>query len=73
MGDVWDIHDLQLMYGSYVTNGRHTECPGFTVDVQDMSAIWKIVRITITNQAQTKNYLSAIEINFPTASHTTKQ
>ena len=73
MGDIWNIHDLQLMYGSYVTNGRRTECPRFTVDVQDMSALWKMVRTSRTDQAQTKNYLSAIGINFPTPSHTTKR
>ena len=73
MGDVWNMHDLRLMYGSYVTNGRHTECPCFTVDVQDKSALQKTVRTTRTNQAQTKNYLSAIGINFPTPSHTTKR
>ena len=71
MGDVPNIHDLQLMYALYTTNGRHTEHPCFTVDVQDMSALRKMVRTSRTNQAQTKNYLSAIGINFPTPSHTT--
>ena len=72
MGDVRNIHNLWLMYGSYVTNGRRTEHPHFTVDVlQDMSALWKMVRTSRTDQAQTKNYLSAIGINFPTPSHTT--
>ena len=71
MGDVWNIHDLQLTYGWYMTNGRRTECPHFTVDVQDMSTLWKTVRTPRTDQAQTTNYLSAIEINFPTPSHTT--
>ena len=70
MGDVQHIHDLRLMYGLYATNGRHTERPHFTVDIQDMSALWKMVRTSRTNQAQTKNYLSAIGINFPTPSHT---
>ena len=73
MSDVRDIHDLQLTYGLYMTTGRHTECPRFTVDVQDTSALWKTVRTPRTNQAQTKNYLSAIGINFPTPSHTTKR
>ena len=70
MGDVQNIHDLQLTYSSYVTNGRHTECPRFMVDVQDMSVLQKTVRTSRTNQAQTKNYLSVIGINFPTPSHT---
>ena len=70
MGDIRNIHDLQLTYGSYVTNGRCTERPRFTVDVQDMSALRKTVRTPRTDQAQTKNYLSAIGINFPTPSHT---
>ena len=26
MGDVQNIHDLQLMYGTYATNSRHMEC-----------------------------------------------
>ena len=71
MGEVQSIHDLQLTYGSYMTNCRHTERPRFTVDVQDTSALWKTVRTPRTDQAQTKNYLSAIRINFPTPSHTT--
>ena len=71
MGDVWNIHDLRLMYGSYATNGRHTECPHFMIDVQDTPALWKTVRTPGTNQAQTRNYLSAIKINFPTPSPTT--
>ena len=71
MGAVWNIPDLRLTYGSYVTNGRHTEHPRFMVDVQDMSALWKTVRTPRTDQAQTRNYLSAIGINFPTPSPTT--
>ena len=70
-GDIRNIHDLQLTYGSYATNGRRTEHPCFTVDIQDMSALWKMVRTPRTDQAQTKNYLGAIGINFPTPSHTT--
>ena len=70
MGDIRNIHDLQLMYSSYATNGRRTEHPHFTVDVQDTSALRKMVRTPRTDQAQTKNYLSAIGINFPTPSHT---
>ena len=34
MGDVWNIHNLQLTYGTYATNGRHTERPRFIVDIQ---------------------------------------
>ena len=71
MGDVRNIHDLWLMYGSYATNGRCTECPRFTVDVQDTSALQKMVRTPRTDQAPTRNYLSAIGINFPTPSPTT--
>ena len=71
MGDVWNIHDLRLTYSMYVTNGRHTERPHFTVDIQDMSALRKTVRTPRTDQAQTRNYLSAIGVNFPTPSHKT--
>ena len=71
MGDVWNIHDLRLLYGSYVTNGRCTEHPRFMVDVQDTSSLQKMIRATRTDQAQTKNYLSVIGINFPPPSHTT--
>ena len=71
MGDVWNIQDLWLTYGLYATNGRHTERPRFTVDTQDTSALRKTVRTPRTNQAQTRNYLSAIGINFPTPSPTT--
>ena len=53
------------MYGSYATNGRRMERPHFTVDVQDMTALQKMVRTSRTDQAQTRNYLSAIGINFP--------
>ena len=71
MVDVRNIHDLWLTYGLYATNGRHTERPHFMVDIQDMSALRKTVRTPRTDQAQTKNYRSAIGINFPTPSHTT--
>ena len=71
MGDIWNIHDLQLTYGSYVTNHRRTEHPCFMVDVQDTSALWEMVRTPKTNQARTRNYLSAIGINCPTPSPTT--
>ena len=71
MGDIRIIQDLWLTYSSYSTNGRCMEHPHFTVDVQDMSALRKMVRTPRTDQAQTRNYLSAIGINFPTPSHTT--
>ena len=71
MGDVWNIHHLQVTYSSYATNGRRMECPRFTVDVQDTSALRKMVRTPRADQAQTRNYLSAIGINFPTPSPTT--
>ena len=71
MGDVWNIHDLWSMYGTHATNGRCTEHPWFTVDVQDTSALWKMVRTPITDKAQTGTYLIAIEINFPTPTPTT--
>ena len=73
MGDVRNIQDLWLTYGMYATNSRHTECPSFTVDVEDRSALWKIVRTPRTDQAQTRKCLSVIGINFPTHSHTTLQ
>ena len=53
--DVPDIHDLELMYGMYVTNGRCMEWPHFTADVQDTSALWKTARTSRTDKAQTKN------------------
>ena len=71
MGDVRNIHDLQLMYGMYMTNSRRTECSRFTVDVQDALALWKMVRTSRTDKAQPRNYLSVIGINFPTPSPTT--
>ena len=71
MGDIWNIHDLRLTYGLYATNSRRKERPHFTVDVQDTSAIRKMVRTPRTDQVHTKNYLSVIGINFPTPSHTT--
>ena len=70
MGDVWNIHDLWLTYGTYVTNSGRMEHPHFTVDVQDTSALQKMVRTPRTDKAQTRNYLSAIGINFPTPSPT---
>ena len=54
MGDVWNLQDLWLMYGTYMSNGRRTECSHFTVDVQGMSALQKMVRTPKTDKAQTK-------------------
>ena len=71
MGDVRNIHNLWMTYSLYATNIRHMECPRFTVDVQDTSALQKIVRTPRTKQAQTRNYLSVIGINFPIPSPTT--
>ena len=70
-GDIQKIHNLQLTYGTYATTGRHMECPRFTVDIQDMSALWKMVRTSRNDKAQTRNYLSAIGNIFPTPSPTT--
>ena len=44
MGDVQNVNDLWLMYGTYVSNGRHTECSHFMVDVQGTPALRKTVR-----------------------------
>ena len=60
-----------MTYGTYATNGRHTEHPHFTVDVQDMSELQKTVRTPRIDKAQTRNYVSAIGNNFPTPSPTT--
>ena len=50
MGDVRNIQDLRLTYGMYVTNSRHTERPSFTIDIQDTSALWKMVRTPRTDR-----------------------
>ena len=53
MGDVWNVHDLWLTYGTYASNGRHMEHSCFTVDIQDMSAPWNTVRTpNLTNHRQ---------------------
>ena len=65
MGDIWNIHDLWLMYSTYATNGRCTEHSHFMIDVQDLSALRKMIRTSRTDKAQTINYVSAIGINFP--------
>ena len=70
MGDVQNVHDLWLTYSTYASNDRHTECSCFTVDVQGMPALQKMVRTPkLTKHRQ--NYLSVIGINFPTPSPTT--
>ena len=56
------IHDLWLAYGTYATKGRRMDCSRFMVDIQGTSALWKTVRTPRTDQAQTRNYLSAIGI-----------
>ena len=43
-GDIWNVHDLWLMYGTYTSNGRHTEHSCYAVHIQDMPAPWKMVR-----------------------------
>ena len=70
MGDLQNIHDLRLTYGTYASNGRHMEHSHFMVDVQGTPAPQKMVRTPkLTKHRQ--NYLSAIGINFPTLSPTT--
>ena len=32
MVDIWDVHDLWLTYGTYMSNSRHTECSHFMVE-----------------------------------------
>ena len=44
MGDVQNVHDLWLMYGTYASNGRCMEHSHFMVDVQGMPAQRKMVR-----------------------------
>ena len=53
MGDICNVHDLWLTYGTYASNGRCTECSHFMVDIQDMSAPQKTVRTSKTDKAQT--------------------
>ena len=72
MGDVRNIHDIRLMYGSYATNGRCMERPGFK-----QLMYWTRQHYGRWSEHQEptkhrpKNYLSAIGINFLTPSHTT--
>ena len=44
MSDVQNVHDLQLMYGTYTSNSRCTEHSCFMVDIQGTPALWKMVR-----------------------------
>ena len=53
MGDVWIVHDLQLMYGTYTSYGRCTECSLFMVDVQVTPSPQKMVRAPKTDKVQT--------------------
>ena len=52
-GDIWNVHDLWLMYGTYASNGRCTEHSHFTVDIQGTPAPQKMVRTAKTDKAQT--------------------
>ena len=53
MGDVQNVHDLWLTYSTYASNGRHMEYSCFTVDVQGMPALRKMVRTPeLTKQRQ---------------------
>ena len=44
MGDIWNVLDLRLTYGTYASNGRCMEHSRFMVDVQGMPALQKTVR-----------------------------
>ena len=44
MGDIWNVHDLWLTYGTYASNDRQMEHSHFMVDVQGMPALQKTVR-----------------------------
>ena len=63
-GDIWNIHNLRLMYGTYTSNGRCTECSHYVVDVQDMPAPWKMVRTSKTDKAQTSATQVQLELIF---------
>ena len=52
MGDVQIVHNLQLKYGTYTSNGRHMEHSPSTVDVQVTPSPWKTVRTPKNNKAQ---------------------
>ena len=51
--DVQIVHDLWLMYGTFMSYGRHTEHSRFAVDVQVTLSPWKMVRTPKTDKAQT--------------------
>ena len=70
MGDVWNVHDLWLTYGTYTFNGRHTECSHLTVDVQGMSVLWKTAR-TPKPTKHRQNIPKCDGIDSPTPSPTT--
>ena len=52
-GDIQNIHDLQLTYGTYASNSRCMEHSHFMVDVQGTPAPQKMVRTPKANKAQT--------------------
>ena len=54
MGDIRNVHDLQLTYGMYASSSRRTEQLCFMVDVQGTPALRKTVRTPKTDTAQTK-------------------
>ena len=64
MGDVWNIHDLWLMYSTYTSNGRCMKCSCFTVDVQGTPAPQKMVRTPKTDKAQTTMTYVRLELIF---------
>ena len=70
-GDIWIIHNLWLTYGTFTSNGRHTEHSHFTVDIQVTPSPWKMVRTPKNRQSTDNTYQSVIGINFPTPSPTT--
>ena len=53
-GDIQNVHDLQLTYGTYASKGRRTECSRFTADIEGTSALRKMVRTPRTDKAQTE-------------------
>ena len=53
MGDVQIVHNLRLMYGTFMSYGRCTEHSHYTVDVQVTPSPWKMVRTPKTDKVQT--------------------
>ena len=51
-GDVWIVHDLRLMYQTFMSYGRLMECSHFTVDIQVTPSPQKMVRTPETDKAQ---------------------